>query len=414
MATRPSKGDTRWVIKPSGPGLLRTLPLYLGGFLGPFGTLVIIPMLPELRDQFGTDNATISWGFSAYLFPMAALLLVSGTIGERYGKQRALRISLVTFVVASMLVAAAPNLGLFFAARAAQGAANAFFTPLLIAGIADITPEAQLGRRVGIYTSFQAAGGGIAPFAGGLAAAVDWRWAFWSTAAAGVIVLVSVPPDAARPASIRPPISQLLDRRLIMLGIGALAAAAGPIGAGVLVGLKARDVLDMEPTTAGLLLAGGSIGSTLLAPSFGRLLDRYGPRTCGIWSTVIVSVLVAGLGATDTVATTAIVYAIGGAMFGAVIVVFQAVGASIMPDNRGGALSAVMSFRFIGHAIGPLLWVPIFDRSVGAAFVGSALLGIITIVAVMAAIPRPEQDGEDGLGTARDSDTPADTNAPQR
>lgn len=385
--------NTRWVNKRSERGALRTLPLYLGGFLGPFGTMVIIPMLPELRTHFGVDNAAISWGFSAYLFPMAALLLVSGTIGERYGKKRTLQISLTIYIVASLLVAAAPSFGLFLAARAAQGAANAFFTPLLIAGLADITPGAQLGRRVGVYTSFQAAGGGIAPFAGGLAAAVDWRLAYWCTAIAAVIVLAFVPADTPRAVTERPPVRQLLNRRLIMLGIGSFAAAAGPIGAGVLVGLKARDVLDMEPTTAGLLLAGGSIGSILLAPSFGRLLDRYGPRACGVWSTLIVCALVASLGATNTVVSTAVVFAAAGVMFGGVIVVFQAVGASIMPENRGGALSAVLSFRFVGHAAGPLIWVPVFDRSVAAAFVGSAALGLVTIGAVMIAIPRPE--GED-------------------
>ncbi|MGB5755527.1 MAG: MFS transporter, partial [Acidimicrobiales bacterium] len=135
---------------------LRALPYYLGGLLGPFGTLVIIPMLPELRERFGVDSATISWGFSAYLFPMAALLLVSGTIGERFGRRRVLQVSLAAYCVASVLVSVAPTLPLFLAARATQGVANAFFTPLLIAGLADITPEQRLGRQIGIYTSFQA------------------------------------------------------------------------------------------------------------------------------------------------------------------------------------------------------------------------------------------------------------------
>lgn len=365
----------------------RMLPFYLGGFLGPFGTMVIIPMLPELRAEFGVDSSAISWGFSAYLFPMAALLMVSGTIGERFGRRRVLQISLVVYAIAAILASLAPNLAVFLVVRAIQGATNAFITPLLIAGVADITPEAQLGRRVGIYTSFQAAGGGLAPFAGGLAAELDWRLAFWATAAGSILVLAFVPPGDRNADAARPAIRSLFNARLLIIGIGVFAAAAGPIGAGILIGFKTRDVLEMEPTTAGLLLAGGSLGSTLLAPFFGRLLDRYGARVCGVWSTLAVSVLVAALGATNTVLTTALVYAAAGAMFGFVIVVFQKIGASMMPDNRGGALSAVMSFRFIGHAAGPLLWVPVFGRSVAAAFVGAGLLGIVTIGAVLLAVP---------------------------
>ena len=374
------------------PAPVRTLPFYLGGFLGPFGTMVIIPMLPELRTNFDVDSSTISWGFSAYLFPMAALLLVSGTIGERYGKQRVLRITLATYVVSSLLVAIAPTMELFLAARATQGAGNAFITPLLIAGLADITPEKELGSRVGVYTAFQAAGGGLAPFAGGLAAAIDWRLAFVGTALAALIVLAFVPQTAPATNKIRPPIRPLFAKPLLILGVGSFAAAAGPLGAGVLVGFKARDVLGMEPETAGLLLAGGSIGSAVLAPTFGKMLDRFGARACGIWSTLVVTVLIALLGLTNTVATTALAYAVGGAMFGFVIVVFQKVGASIVPENRGGALSAVLSFRFVGHAVGPLIWVPVFERSVSTAFIGSAALGLVTVAAIMIALPRDEPE----------------------
>ncbi len=372
--------------------------------------MVIVPMLPELREHFDVDSSTISWGFSAYLFPMAAFLLVSGTIGERFGRRRVLRISVASYIGASILVAAAPTLELFLAARAVQGVGNAFITPLLIAGLADVTPEAQLGRRLGLYSSFQAAGGGMAPFAGGLAAAIDWRLAFIGTAAVAAIIFLFPPPGQVRVGSDRPPIRPLVSRRLLFLGLGAFAAAAGPIGAGILVGLKTRDILGMAPTTAGLLLAGGNLGAMLLGPIFGRLIDRYGARACGVGATITISLLVATLSITDTAVTTAIVYCITGSLFGFLVAVLQKVGASIVPENRGGALSAVLAFRFIGHAVGPLLWVPIFERSVQAAFLGSAALGVVTLAAMAFTVPAhtrsdnpPSTDAPDGAfgGVAR-------------
>ena len=76
----------------------------------------------------------------------------------------------VLFAAASVVCALAPNLWVFLAARAVMGVANAFITPLLVAGLAEVVAPALFGRAVGIYSSFQAAGGALAPIIGGLAA----------------------------------------------------------------------------------------------------------------------------------------------------------------------------------------------------------------------------------------------------
>ena len=112
------------------------LPLYIGGMMGPFGTIVILPMFPELRESFNASSATVSWGFTIYLLPFAAVLLVSGTLGERWGRRRTVRGTYVLFAAASVVCALAPNLWVFLAARAVMGVANAFITPLLVAGLA--------------------------------------------------------------------------------------------------------------------------------------------------------------------------------------------------------------------------------------------------------------------------------------
>ena len=71
--------------------LIQRLPLYVGGFMGPFGTVVIVPMFPELREEFDASSSAVGLGFSLYLIPFAALLLVSGTLGERWGRRRTVR-----------------------------------------------------------------------------------------------------------------------------------------------------------------------------------------------------------------------------------------------------------------------------------------------------------------------------------
>lgn len=369
------------------------LPLYLGGLMGPFGTVVILPMFPELRDSFDASSAAVSWGFTIYLLPFAAMLLISGTLGERWGRSRTVRGTYLVYVVASIVCALAPNLQVFLLGRALQGVANAFITPLLVAGLAEIVAPERFGRAVGVYSSFQAVGGGLAPVLGGIAADFNWRWAFVGTAVVALL-LAAVPPEGEPRRDAKPPsFTPLLTRRMLTLGVGVFAAAAGPIGIAVLVGVAARDELGLSGSSAGLLLLAGPTVAMLAGPIWGRLLDLWGPRLAGLISAAAVTLVASGLAFADTPASLAIISGIVGGLIGFVVVVIQGLSTTVVPDNRGGALSFVLSFRFFGHGIGPVIWIPVLESNAEAAFLGASSLGIITIVAFWraAGTPKPQR-----------------------
>ena len=124
-----------------------TLPLYVGGFLGPFGGGAIAVLFPQLRDAFDATTGEVALAIPAYFVPFAAFQLVSGTIGERMGRRRVVRAGYVAYAITSVAAAAAPTIGLFIVARAASGTANAFLTPLLLAGLAEVVPPGSLGLR---------------------------------------------------------------------------------------------------------------------------------------------------------------------------------------------------------------------------------------------------------------------------
>lgn len=369
------------------PSFWQLLPLYVGGLMGPLGTIVILPMFPELRESFDASTRAVSWGFSIYLLPFAALLLVSGTLGERWGRRRTVRITYLLYAAASVLAAVAPNLGVFLLARALQGSANAFITPLLVAGLAELTPSERLGRSVGIYSSFQAFGGGLAPIVGGVAADSNWRLAFVGTAVVAVLLAMAPPVGEPRPGAAAPSMRPLLTRPMLTLGIGAFAAAAGPIGISVVVGVAARDDLNVSGTAAGLILLCGAASAMLCGPLWGRLLDRLGPRMAGVGAATAVTASASLLAFGDRPLTLALLWTVTGALVGFVVVVFQSVAATVIPDNRGGALSFVLAFRFLGHGVGPLVWVAVFEFNVDAAFLGAAGLGLVTIAAFHLALP---------------------------
>ncbi len=361
-------------------GFVQRLPFYIGGFLGPFGTFVIVPMFPELRSEFDATSSQVNLGFSLYLFAFAALLLFSGTIGERLGRRRTVRATYILYTVASLAAALAPSLTVFVAARVVQGIANAFITPLMLAGLAELVSKDRFGREVGIYSSFQAFGGGIGPIVGGLAADTVWQAAFFGTAAIAGVLALNPPEGAPRPAAKAPPVRALLTGRMVALGVAFLAAATGPIGIAVVVGVVARDELDLSGTVAGLVLVAGAASAMALGPLWGRLVDVLGKQRAGIVASSgsIIATCLLGLGTNAW--SLGILWAIGGGVSAFVAVVFQAIGATAVPGNRGGALSFLLSFRFVGHALGPLIFVPLLGWSVAGTFVAAALLGLIPIL----------------------------------
>ena len=81
--------------------------------------------------------------------PVWVGILVSGTVGERWGRRRVTRTTFLVYAAASVVCVVAPTLGLFVAARALQGAANAFIPPMLLAGLTEVIAPGKLGRAIG-------------------------------------------------------------------------------------------------------------------------------------------------------------------------------------------------------------------------------------------------------------------------
>ncbi|MCW2612947.1 MAG: transporter, partial [Cryptosporangiaceae bacterium] len=167
---------------------LRIGGLYLGGLLGPFGGAMTTSMLPELGSTYDVSVSATTASLTAYLVPLAVLMLVSGTIGERYGRGRTVMLGYAVYTAASIVCALASTYSVFLGARVLQGAANAFTTPLLLVALGSTVPVERLGRALGTFASVQAIGQSSSPLVGGLAAEVDWRWAFVGVAAVSAVL----------------------------------------------------------------------------------------------------------------------------------------------------------------------------------------------------------------------------------
>ncbi|ADG79302.1 major facilitator superfamily MFS_1 [Tsukamurella paurometabola DSM 20162] len=372
--------------------------MYLGAGLGPLGGTVISPMLSNIGHTLHTSTSAAAAALTAYFVPFAALQLISGTLGERWGRRRSVRTAFLTYAVAALVCAVAPNITVFLVARVVMGSANAFTTPLLLASLADLVPTDRLSRAVGLFSSCLAAGQSFAPLVGGLAAEVGWQWGFVVVAVVACGLAALPPNGGPRPGATAPPFRKLLTPTIGLLSLGALVSYLGASSLPFLVALFAEGHLGVGEAQTGTLLLGFGLAGLLLGTYWGALTDRFGAVRCGIVASVATAACVSAVGLVTNSIELAAIWTAAGCGASMMTVAMQNLTVRAIPENKGGALSIVSAFRFSGAAIAPLLWLPIYTGNATTAFLVAGCSVLIAIPA-LAALPRIRTAPIDSLPT---------------
>lgn len=343
-------------------------------------------MLPELGSSFGITAEAATASITAYLFPFAAVMLVSGTLGERWGRRRSVTVAYVGYVVASVACALAPTLEVFLAARALQGVANAFTTPLLLTALSTAVPADRLGRALGWFGALSAAGQSSAPLVGGLAAEVDWRLAFGGAAAAAALLAVVGIPGEEHPAGwAAPGLRSAWSWDVVRVGVAVAVGWGCLYGLGFLVALRLQSEFGVGAGPRGLVLTAIGAAGLLAAPAVGRAVDRAGARRATLAGAALGALVVLGVGLAPAVWLVTAIWAVGGVATQLVLVGVNALVLLSVTENRGGAMSAVQAIRFGGGALAPAAFTPLYLADPALGFLAPALL--IALV-VPLAIPR--------------------------
>ncbi|MBT2416946.1 MFS transporter [Streptomyces sp. ISL-22] len=165
------------LASPQGKWILLTT--VLGSSMAMLDSTVVNVALPRIGRDLDADLAALQWTVNAYMLTLAGLILLGGSLGDRYGRRRVFVVGVVWFAVASLLCGIAPNAGVLIAARALQGVGGALLTPGSLALIqASFHPDDR-ARAVGLWSGFGGIGAAVGPFLGGwLVDGPGWRWVF--------------------------------------------------------------------------------------------------------------------------------------------------------------------------------------------------------------------------------------------
>ena len=134
--------------------------LALAGLAYALQQTMILPALPSLQRDLHTSTAWATWLFTAFLLVSAVATPVLGKLGDQYGKERFLLVSLLVFFVGCVAAIFAWNIWSLIVFRAIQGVGGAVF-PLSFAIVCDEFPPEKVGAGVGLVSAVLGIGGGL-------------------------------------------------------------------------------------------------------------------------------------------------------------------------------------------------------------------------------------------------------------
>lgn len=214
---------------------------------------VVNVALPRIGADLGGGVADLQWVLTGYLLALAALILVGGALGDRYGRRRVFVIGTAWFALASLLCGVAPDIELLVAARVLQGIGGALLTPGSLAIIQASFREQDRAPAVGLWSGLGGIAGAIGPFVGGfLVDGPGWRWAFLLNVPVAALVIVCA--TRAIPES-RDPDARHLDITGAGIAVVTLAASTWALTESGARGWSDRTVIG---ATVVALLGGGA------------------------------------------------------------------------------------------------------------------------------------------------------------
>ncbi len=194
--TQPIAGPSRLASRTTDAlGTLGLATLLLGLLMAIVDFFIVNIALPSIATELGAGPADLELVVAGYGASYAALLVLGGRLGDRFGRKRAFLVGVAGFTTASVLCGLAPSAPLLVALRVLQGSCSALLVPQVLAIIQASLSGSSRQRALAAYGATLGAGAVIGQLTGGLLVQLDiaglgWRPIFLVNLPIGVLTLV--------------------------------------------------------------------------------------------------------------------------------------------------------------------------------------------------------------------------------
>ncbi len=159
--------------------------------------------LPTLQRELNMTGSELQWVLNMYMMAFAALMLTTGSLGDRIGRARIMQAGVVLFALGSLAAAFATTSGQLIAWRAVMGIGGAMILPASLAIITNVFPNEERPKAIGVWAGINGIGVALGPIIGGLILnSLDWSWIFLvnlPVAALALLLGLRLLPDSRDP-----------------------------------------------------------------------------------------------------------------------------------------------------------------------------------------------------------------------
>ena len=148
--------------------------------------------LPSIGADLHATVSALQWSIDAYTLVIACLLVLSGSLADRFGRKRVFQIGLSLFSLSSLLCGLAPGVGWLIGFRGLQAVGGSMLNPVAMSIIVSVFPDhRERARAVGVWGSAIGITVAAGPVLGGvLVSALGWRSVFWVNVPIGLAAIL--------------------------------------------------------------------------------------------------------------------------------------------------------------------------------------------------------------------------------
>ncbi|MCW2896909.1 MAG: putative integral rane efflux protein [Actinomycetia bacterium] len=243
-----------------------------GMFMLLLDVTIVIVAQPSIQTGLHAGFSDVQWTLDAYALTLAALLLTSGVLADRYGRKLLFSIGLTVFTLGSLLCGLAADPLMLILSRSGQGIGGAMMFATSLALLGHSFRGRERGVAFGVWGAVIGISTALGPVLGGVITTEwDWRGIFLVNVPVGVLALAVTVWRVEESRSPRP--APLDWAGFLLLTAGLISLIYGLIRAGE-SSWSDTGVITCLAASVVLLAAFGVIESRVANPMFDLSLLR--------------------------------------------------------------------------------------------------------------------------------------------
>ncbi|MBI5253570.1 MAG: MFS transporter [Euryarchaeota archaeon] len=362
--------------------------IYLGSFIGPLNGNSILALIPFLKSSFNADVGQVLLSIPFFMFPFAFIQLFSGTISDIYDRRKTVFIGFLIYSLGSFLCGLSTSMQMFLLSRALLGAGFALVSPVMVAILGDITTKEDRGKAMGMLGASITAGIASGPLIAGFLAGIGWRYVFFAfgilAIAANLLFWESFRRHEFRGRggmeNVLPQIKYVfLEGGVFMLSLlGFLVFFSFISVVSFLSDALSLPPISLKEYEVGFILSSSGIAGIIFSIFGGALVDRVGrikTGKIGFAITLLPLILFRFSNSFLEYLVLMFILGIGTAFIWASLLTISM---EVLPKMRGTVSSVFNSSRFLGYAVSPIIFTPVYLKlGINAVYFSGAAISLI-------------------------------------